>query len=149
MIFFSSIYMTHLFVGWTPPLFTPELWSHTESLLNCHRREAQILCSDDVVDLIHRLTDLRGFMHQSSSKKSSGCLLSVIYQTWFITLLNPCNLLDFFFFFLRLCAVEILRYFRKISFTSVQSVPNSAFTDFYVVVTLQPISSSEKLIQVL
>lgn len=43
----------------------------------------------------------------------------------------------------------ILRYFRKISFTSVQSVPNSAFADFFVVATLQLISSSEKLNQVL
>lgn len=48
---------------------TPEFWSHTESLLNCHKREAQILCRDDVVDLIHSLPDLRFFMHQSVRKK--------------------------------------------------------------------------------
>lgn len=75
---------------------TPEFWSHIESFLNCHKREAHILCSDDVVYLIHSLTDLRCFMHQSLRKKSSGCLLSVIYQTWFIPLLNPFNSLDFF-----------------------------------------------------
>lgn len=94
---------THLYIGWTPPLFS--LLSHwiPSDLL---QREAWLLCNGDVVDLIHRLTELRCFLYHSLiRKKTEDVYFSVIYQTFFIWVPNPSNPSDF----LRLHAAEILK----------------------------------------
>lgn len=77
---------------------------------------------------------------QFNMKKILRMFISVLF-TRFCLYQYQIHLIHWTFF--RLCAVEILKSFRKISFTSVQSVPK------LMVSTLQPISPSEKLIQVL